>query len=155
MNRSDREITDKEEINELLEKGKFATIAFCRNNEPYIATLNYGFDFSQHALYFHAALKGLKIEFLKTNPLVCATIIEDGGYLMDECSHAYRSVIINGTTHIVEQNEEKMRGMNILIEHLEENPDIVKTKSLKSGRWIKNTAILRLDVLHLTAKHGR
>ncbi|GAH11801.1 unnamed protein product, partial [marine sediment metagenome] len=29
---------------EIMKNGKFSTISMCRNDEPYIVTLSYGFD---------------------------------------------------------------------------------------------------------------
>jgi nitroimidazol reductase NimA-like FMN-containing flavoprotein (pyridoxamine 5'-phosphate oxidase superfamily) len=80
INRPDREITDEEEILRILKNGKYATLSLCKNNEPYIVTLSYGYEEQSNSLYFHCAKKGLKLVFIKNNPRVCATIIEDGGY---------------------------------------------------------------------------
>jgi uncharacterized protein len=87
MRRNDRQITDETELSEVLTQGKYAMIAMCRENEPYIVTLSYGYDKSKDTLYLHTGLKGLKIDFITYNPNVCATIIDDGGYIMGECSH--------------------------------------------------------------------
>lgn len=38
QNRPNREINDKEQIRELLKKGKYATLALCRKDEPYIVS---------------------------------------------------------------------------------------------------------------------
>ena len=51
-NGPNREILDKNEILELLENGKFAIISLCRDNEPYIVTLSYGFDNEQYCYIF-------------------------------------------------------------------------------------------------------
>ena len=59
-NRPDREIKDKSEIAGILNNGKFCTISMCRDNEPYIVTLSYGYDLDNDALYFHCSDKVLK-----------------------------------------------------------------------------------------------
>ena len=43
-NRPNRELTEKSDIDRILKEGKFAVISMCRDNEPYIVTLSYGFD---------------------------------------------------------------------------------------------------------------
>lgn len=73
----------------------------CRKNEPYIVTLSYGFDKTKNAFYLHSALKGLKYEFLRENSSVCATIIDDKGYMINECAHAYRSLVVWGKMCLV------------------------------------------------------
>ena len=65
MHKTEREIKNKKELIEILKKGKFTSIAMSRNDEPYIVTLSYGFDEKKNSLYFHAALKGLKLDIIQ------------------------------------------------------------------------------------------
>ena len=102
LNRPNREITSDEEITGILKKGKYAVISMCRDNEPYIVTLSFGYDAESNALYFHTAKAGLKLDFLNQNSLVCATVIEDGGYVPDVCEHVYKSVVFWGTMEVVQ-----------------------------------------------------
>ena len=155
QNRPNREITSIEAIQSILRKGKFVTLSLCRDNEPYIVTLSYGFDKENNALYFHTAKKGLKLEFIKANPLVCGTVIEDGGYIMDECGHAYQSVVFWGKIASVDSMEEKQAGMQILLNHLEEKQSVIKAKMLKSDEFYSKMEILRLDIGHVHGKAGR
>jgi len=154
MNRKEKEITDPVVLNEIVKQGKYVMIAMCRENEPYIVTLNYGYDDIKNALYFHCSLKGLKLDFIKHNPAVCATVIEDRGYKIGDCSHAYRSVVFWGKMHIIEDLEEKKYGINILLNHLEDNPGEIKEKSLKSDDVYKDVGILRLDIAEIIGKQG-
>jgi hypothetical protein len=152
MQKKDREITDQNELIEILKQGKYATISMCRENEPYLATLNYGYDKVKNALYFHCAKKGLKIDFIQENPRVCGTIIEDLGYMTDECEQKYRSVVFWGEMFFIEDLKEKKHGIDVLINHLEKNPGKVKGKSIKSEQRYKDVGILRLDIKELTGK---
>ncbi|MHC5039613.1 MAG: pyridoxamine 5'-phosphate oxidase family protein [Planctomycetota bacterium] len=154
LHRKEKEITSEEEIEEILRDGKYATIALCRGNEPYIVTLSYGYDKGKGALYFHCAKKGLKIDFLRENPKVCATVIEDKGYKKDECEQAYRSVVFWGEMAVVEDLPEKIHGMDVLLQHLEENPDPIRERNLKEEKAYKGVGILRLDIQSLTGKRG-
>ena len=154
MNRKEKEITDSVVLNEIVKQGKYVTIAMCRAKEPYIVALNYGYDENKNALYFHCSLKGLKLDFIKHNPAVCATVIEDRGYKMGDCSQAYRSVVFWGKMHIIEDLEEKKHGINILLNHLEDNPDEIRERSLKSDDVYKEVGILRLDITEISGKQG-
>lgn len=155
-NRPNREITDINEIKSIIKNGKFTTISMCRNNEPYVVTLSYGFDYAKDVLYFHCARQGLKLDFIKANPLVCATIIEDGGYVIDECGHNYRSVVFWGKMEIVTDLNEKKVGMSILLNHLETKPEIIKEKLLKSDSYYPNKMeVLKLSITQIHAKAGR
>ena len=156
MNRSDREIEDKLELKRIVRNGKFVVISMCSDNSPYVVTMNYGYDDRKNALYFHAAFKGLKMDIIKQNSNVCATVIEDLGYKPGECDHGYRSVVFWGKMSVIDDLEEKKYGLNILLNHLEEQPDEVKKKLLKEdSRYEKmQMAILRLDIEEMTGKEG-
>lgn len=56
-------------------------ISMCREDEPYIVTLSYGYDIENNTLFFHCSPIGLKIDFIKSNPMVCGTIIENGAMI--------------------------------------------------------------------------
>lgn len=155
-NRPEREIIDEKEINRLLKTGKFATLSLCRHNEPYIVTLSYGYDEDAHSLYFHCAAEGLKMDFISVNPQVCATIIEDGGYISGECGHWYKTLVLWGQMEIVSDPEKKRQGMKILLNHLENDNEIINKKleaAISLGN--KRMALLRLPIDKITAKAGR
>jgi len=154
-NRPNREIISDSEINDILLKGKFTVISMCRDNEPYIVTLSYGFDAKKNSLYVHCAPLGLKIDFIKSNPRICATVIEDGGYIADECGHNYRTVVFWGEMHFVEDLEEKKHGMGILLNHLEKNGQVIQEKLLKSDDYYSKMEMLRIDIKQIHAKAGR
>ncbi|PRR84023.1 pyridoxamine 5'-phosphate oxidase family protein [Clostridium luticellarii] len=155
IRRQDRQINDESELSEILSHGKYIVISMCRDNEPYIVSLSYGYDRTQNVLFLHTGLKGLKIDFISYNPNVCATIIDDRGYIMGECGHEYRSIVINGKISFVENLEEKKYGMETILNHLENVPSIVKEKTLKNDNVYDSIAILKMDIINLTGKKGR
>ena len=154
-NRPNRELKQESDIIGILTNGKFAIISMCRNNEPYIVTLSYGYDKEKKSLYFHCAPEGLKLDFLKFNKKVCATIIEDGGYIIGECGHEYKSVVFWGDMQIVSDLNEKKHGMNVLLNHLENDDSVIKEKILKSEDFYSKMEILRLDIEQIHGKAGR
>jgi uncharacterized protein len=155
MNKVEREIADPAVMEEILKQGKYAVIALSSSDLPYIVTLSYGYDADRKALYFHTAHRGVKLDYLRANPNVCATVIEDRGYIMGECAHGYRSVVLYGKLLEVEGLDEKKHGMDVMLCHLEENPDAVKKRSLKDDQAYARAAILRLDIDEMTGKAGR
>jgi nitroimidazol reductase NimA-like FMN-containing flavoprotein (pyridoxamine 5'-phosphate oxidase superfamily) len=154
MKRKEQEIADRDTLVDVLKRGKYAIIAMCRQGEPYIVTLNHGYDEKRNALYFHCALEGLKIDFIRDNPEVCATVIEDRGYRMGECEQAYRSVVLWGKMYVVDDLQEKKHGIDVLLKHLEDEPDQVRERSLKSDEAYQKVGILRLDVTEMSGKQG-
>ena len=152
MQKKDREILDKRILSEILKNGKFSTISMCRNDEPYIVTLSYGFDEIKNCLYFHSAQKGLKIEYLKENQKVCGTILEDLGYVKSACSHKYRSIVFWGDMTFIDNLDEKKHAFDIMLKHLEDNPSKLKKRFFKSEESYKNTCLLKLDINLITGK---
>ncbi len=154
MFKKEKEITDRSVLFEVLKKGKYAVVSLCRKDQPYIVTMNYGYDEARKALYFHSASHGLKLEFLSQNSRVCATVIEDHGYKKDECSHAYRTVVFWGEMYVVEELSEKKHGMEVLFRHLEDNPDPIRARNFKSDLDYEKVNILRFDIEEITGKQG-
>ena len=81
-------------------------------------------------------------------------MIEDLGYRIDECEQAYRSVVLWGRMHIVEELQEKKHAIDVLLAHLEDDPQQVKEKSIKSEETYEKVGILRLDIEEMTGKQG-
>ncbi len=154
LRRKEKQIKENEELVEVLKGGKFAIISMCKENEPYIVSLSYGYDESKNALFFHCAKEGQKIDFIKANPYVCGTVIEDNGY-EDKCGQTYRSVIFRGKMNIVEELEEKKFGFTILLNQLEHDPIATKNKFLKKDETYENSGMLRLDITDITGKEEK
>lgn len=154
MRRIEKEISNREELIEILKSGKYTIISLCKENEPYIITLSYGYDESKHALYFHCAKEGQKIDFIKANPHICGTVIEDNGY-EDGCGQAFRSIVFRGKMVIVEAFDEKKKGLDILINHLEKDPIPIKNKFLEKENTYENLGMLRLDITDISGKEEK
>jgi nitroimidazol reductase NimA-like FMN-containing flavoprotein (pyridoxamine 5'-phosphate oxidase superfamily) len=155
MRRADREIQDASCMEAIIKNGKYAVIALCKDDEPYIVTLSYGYDPSSRTLYFHGAKAGLKHDFLKANSRVCATIIDDQGYIPGECSHVYRTVVIRGKMELLDDAADRVKGMEVMINHLEENPEKIMAKVHQGTESWKNTVMMRLTIDEITGKEGK
>ena len=150
--RNDREITDPGLLEDIIKRNRISVIGMCRNNEPYVVTLSYGYDRDEKMIYFHCAKEGQKIEFLKTNPEVCITIIDDRGKAEDECDHSYRSVVIKGKMIFADKEEEKLKAVKVLIRHFEKNPErLMKKVDSNSGLW-QRTQMLKIRATDITGK---
>jgi len=152
MNKKEKEINDKNELSRVLINGKYAIVAMCRENEPYIVTLSYGFDEYRKTLYFHSALKGLKIDFINDNTNVCATVIEDKGYQLNNCEHFYTSVVMWGKMSLITNLDEKKHAMDVMLNHLEEDPGPIKARNIQNDEMYKKFALLKLEYTDMTGK---
>lgn len=155
LRRKDRQIQEQEALHEILNKGKFAVISMCRDNEPYVVTLSYGPDLEKNTLYFHCAAEGQKLAFIKANPNVCATVILDHGYIQGSCAHSFSTLIIRGNMKVIEDLEEKKHGMKTLLYHLEDAAETFEQQRLKEDKAYRNICILKLEIRELTGKKGQ
>jgi nitroimidazol reductase NimA-like FMN-containing flavoprotein (pyridoxamine 5'-phosphate oxidase superfamily) len=69
MLRDDREITDRIEIESILQQAIVCRIGLAVGDEPYIIPVCFGYE--NKTIYFHSALAGKKISMLKKNSRCC------------------------------------------------------------------------------------
>jgi nitroimidazol reductase NimA-like FMN-containing flavoprotein (pyridoxamine 5'-phosphate oxidase superfamily) len=154
MRRKEQEIKDPAVLEEILKAGTWTAIALCRDNQPYVVSLSYGYDADRKALYFHNALKGRKIDYCRANQLACATVVDDRGYRRGACEQSYRSLILHGSLHVVDDLEEKKHGMRVLLTHLEDDPDSFMDRLLGTDDKYAKLGVLRFDIDAMTGKQG-
>jgi nitroimidazol reductase NimA-like FMN-containing flavoprotein (pyridoxamine 5'-phosphate oxidase superfamily) len=155
MRRQDRQVVNRDEIDDILKRGKFVVLSLCRDNEPYIVTLSYGYDQASNCLYLHCANQGLKLDFIRENPLVCGTVIIDKGYLSDQCAHEYETVVFRGDVQFLSTLQEKRLAMACLMNHLEADPQPIIERNLKTDAAYHGVTLLKLAIKEITGKWGR
>ncbi len=151
MRRKDREITDFNEIIEIIKKCDVCRIALNDNDFPYIVPLNFGFDVQgeQVYFYFHSAMEGTKLDLIaKDNRATFEMDCEHNLILYKErmsCTMGYASVIGHGTIEIIPE-EDKYNALKILMKqyHAEEfkfNTDIMDV-----------TTVMKMTVIDMVGK---
>lgn len=151
MRRTEREITDREEMARLLAELPHITVAMSKGGVPYLVTVNHAYDRRTNRLYFHCARSGKKIDFIRANPRVMGQVIEDRGYVKDECDYDYRTVHFEGTASEVTSSREKMRALSLLIAKFEQDTKEAREKFIKANS-LDRAAVYRIDVESMTAK---
>lgn len=152
MRRKDREITDFNEIIEIIKKCDSCTIAINDKDYPYIAPLNFGLDVQDGKayLYFHCANEGTKLDLLrKDNRVTFAMDCEHNFILYEErmsCTMGYSSVIGHGTIEFVDEKD-KYDGLKILMRHYHAEDFKFNTDMIKA------TTVLKLTITDMTGKH--
>ncbi len=151
LRRAEKAITEPAELWEIIRGQQHLTLALCRAGEPYLVTVNYGYDEAGNRFYFHCARQGRKIDYLRANPIVYGQILEDSGYLAGECDHAARTVQFRAHAYFVEDAEAKKRALTLMIDQLEPDPEPVKARTLTPAR-IAGVTIVELRIEMLTGK---
>jgi len=95
----------------------------------------------------------LKLEFIKANPNVCLTIIENDGFEAQTCDHPYKSVIIRGKIEIVDNKEEMDNAIRKMIDQLEKkDKDKEYSKLNATNKFYNDLKILKVVVKEITGK---
>lgn len=152
MRRKDREITDTNCIAAFLAKEQILRIALYDEGDIYIVPINYGYSYDeQYTFYFHGAKAGRKYELAKKTPKVGFEIDGDYTVLTGEIacdfSATFQSVIGTGTLSIVENTEEKIKGLNAIMQQTTSKEGWDYSKEM-----LEAVAVFRLDVDKMSCK---
>jgi nitroimidazol reductase NimA-like FMN-containing flavoprotein (pyridoxamine 5'-phosphate oxidase superfamily) len=151
MRRTEREITSRKEITELLSGLPHVTFAMCKDGAPYLVTVNHAYDLDANRIYFHCASSGKKLDFIKANPIVMGQVIEDRGYVKDECDYDYRTVHFEGVASEVKSSQERLRALALLVAKFEADTDEARKKFIKAAS-VKRVVVYRIDISRMTGK---
>jgi nitroimidazol reductase NimA-like FMN-containing flavoprotein (pyridoxamine 5'-phosphate oxidase superfamily) len=153
MRRSDREINDTAAIDDILSRADVCHLALVDQGEPYLVTLNFGFtrQSGQLILYFHSANEGRKLDIIRKNQNVCFALDLDhvlvkGG---NGCGWGmkYKSVVGYGRMEITTDPEERLTGLQCLMEHYSSQTEFVFDPQVLSA-----TTVLKLTADRVTGK---
>ena len=153
MTKRERQITDPDQIQDILDRGKVLHLGLCVDNEPYVVPMNYGYTMEKGKMvvYLHSAVRGKKLDMIAANPnvffVIDCDIVPFEGVMPCQYGVTYSSVMGKGVAQIVEDVEEKKKAMSILM----------KTQTGKDfsfvDRLVSIVAVIRIDASEYTAKH--
>ena len=143
---------DHETVYKILDEGFVCHVGFVSDGQPFVIPTNYGRV--DDKLYLHGSSASRMLRSLSEGIPVCVTVtLVDGLVLARSAFHHsvnYRSVVILGTAHLVEDPAEKMDALHRFTEHI------------MKGRWddirqpteqeIKATTVLSLELNEVSAK---
>ena len=148
MHRSDREITDRTDIDDIIRRCRVCHLAMCDGSQPYVVPLSFGYDGC--FLYFHTACEGRKIDMIRRNNRVCFgfDILHDIITSGQACSWGakYESVIGSGTVEILDTFKAKNDALEWIMHQY------------GSGSWnftekmLNKTLVFRVQILEISGK---
>lgn len=152
ITKREREVTDINEIKEILDKSMIVHIGMVDGDEPYVVPMNYGYTLEEGVLsiYLHGATVGRKIDIIKKNPKVFfemeCDIVPFEGKVACQYGTTYASVMGLGTAEILENPSEKIEGMTKLM----------KTQTGKDfsfdERMVSIVSVIKITCTEFTAK---
>lgn len=147
------ELTEIEEIKKILDTCKILHLGMADGDEPYVVPMNYGYTMedSELTLYLHGAVRGRKLDVMRSNPKVyfemSCDVLPFEGKIACQYGVAYSYLMGKGTAEILEDVEEKKKAMSILM----------KTQTGKdfefNDRLVGIVSAIRIKVSEYTAKH--
>lgn len=152
MRRKDREIQDREEIDQIIRQCQVCRLALAMDNVPYLVPVSFGYD--GRAIYFHTASEGKKIAYFEANPRVCFEFELGVRLARDEqsaCnwSFAYESVIGDGAIQEVVGVEKRAHALELIM------------RQYSDGEWafdagqLRQVRVWRIAVDSVTGKRSR
>ena len=152
MRQAKKEIKSRDVIIALLNRvqvGRLGTLG--GDGYPMVKPLN--FAHSDGKIYFHSAREGEKIEDIRRNNRVCFEVdlpLAQIKSLASPCrsEYLYRSVIIKGRAHVVEDAAERIFGLKKLMEKYQPEGGYGDFPEEK----LKLTSVIRIDIEAMTGK---
>ena len=119
MRRKEKEITEREVLDEVLHMAPICRLAMSDNDQPYVIPLNFGYE--DNALYFHCAREGKKLDILRKNNRVCFELDVDHELVKGESGCEWgmkgRSVVGIGKAFLINDTVGKQRAFDIIMKH--------------------------------------
>lgn len=150
MRRHEREITDRAELDAVLQKATVVQLAMVDEGSPYVVPMNFGF--ADGLLYLHCAKQGRKVDVLRRNPRVCFNLFTDEAIVPPAttagCNFTsrYRSITGQGRVEFVEGDDAKRKALDIILAHYASGPFSYDPTA------VEKTCVLRVVVESMTGK---
>ena len=114
---------------------------------PYALPINFYFDEENDKIYFHSGKVGHKLDAIASSDKVSFCVYDKGYHKDGHWSLNIRSVIIFGRIHIVEDWSEEL-----MVNFCRRFTDDSEYIGEEIEKYSKNTAVLCLDIEHMTGK---
>lgn len=152
ITKREREVTDINEIKEILDKSMIVHVGMVDDGEPYVVPMNYGYTLEDGELciYLHGATVGRKIDIIKKNPKVFFEMECDvtpfEGKVACQYGTTYASVMGKGTAEVLEGVNDKIDGL----------AKFMKTQTGKDftfdERMVSIVSVIKITTREFTAK---
>jgi nitroimidazol reductase NimA-like FMN-containing flavoprotein (pyridoxamine 5'-phosphate oxidase superfamily) len=152
MRRTDKEITERALMSQIIESSQVCRLGLAKDNLPYILPVSFGYD--GNAIFFHTAKEGRKIVFLAANNRVCFEFEHDVQLVRHDSNpckwtFSFQSVIGYGSVWELTDAAEKIEGLNHIMRHYSGRAWPIEAKDTDDLR------VWRLTIENLTGKQSK
>lgn len=149
---------DDEWIRAFLHTGEIAHIATVREGQPFVTPTNYYFDEPGHRLIFHTNITGRLRANVEHHSQACAEVSALGRYLPSnialEFSLQYRSVMVFGNVHVLNEAGEQRRMLHLLIAKYFGPMQLGKDYRPVTDQELKRTSVYELRIESWSGKEN-
>ena len=150
MRRKRQQLSQEESI-AILQNATAGTLALLGDDDyPYAVPISYVYN--EGKLYFHSALNGHKVDAIRKYDKASFCVIEQDDVQPEKYTTFFRSVIVFGRIHIIEDEKEKLEIVRMLGNRYNPNQDDALQKEIESG--LSRLLAIRFDIEHLTGKEA-
>jgi nitroimidazol reductase NimA-like FMN-containing flavoprotein (pyridoxamine 5'-phosphate oxidase superfamily) len=153
MRRKEKEITRREDLEEILSQASVVHLGLVDNGRPYVVPMDFGY--ADNAIYVHSAMEGRKIDVLKRNPDVCFEIETDHAVVPGDKHNCrnwtsrFKCVMGTGRAVFLTDPEERNLAVNVIMSKFAPGPF-----TFDDARVAK-TALIKIEIESMTGKiHG-
>ena len=152
LTRREFEVTDMNEIIDILDKCLIVHIGMIDGDEPYVVPLNYGYTMEDGklTLYMHGATEGRKLDVMRANPKVFfemnCEVTPFEGKMACQYGTSYACLMGKGLAEVVEDIEDKKKYLSLFMK-TQTGKDFTFTDGM-----ISTVSIMKIDVTEYTAK---
>lgn len=149
--RRKRQQLSQQECDEILNKATAGTLALLGDGDyPY--SLPISFVYHDGKIFFHSALKGHKIDAIRSCSKASFSVIDKDDVKGKEYTTYFRSVICFGKIHIIDNDDEKMTAVRMLGNRY--NPDDDEALAAEIHKSFKGMCMIEFDIEHMTGKEA-
>ncbi len=156
MTRREREITDKNKLEQILNNCLYLHLGLVDDGKPYVVPMNYGVSKDEsdghYIIYLHSGHTGRKLDIIKKNPECCFTMELYAepfeGKMACQYGMTYECLMGTGKITFVDEPVEKDLGLRVIMKTQTGRDDFAFDEKMTSI-----VTVMRIDVEELTGKH--
>lgn len=152
MRRSDREVTNIKDIEDILKNAFVCHLGLVDGDQPYVVPMNYAYF--EGKVYLHSAKEGRKLDLIRKNNKVCFQMeitskdIAKHGDQPCDWGTIYQSVIGTGIATLVTDVKEKEQALKSIVANFDH-----RDLPFHEGDFA-DTTVIRIDIKEMTGKRG-
>ena len=145
-------------IRTYLRDAQIGHIATTWDGQPFITPSNFWFDEANHRIIFHSNITGRVRANIERNPRVCFEASELGKLLPSnvamEFSLQYRSVMVFGSAHVIEDDEGKKAALYSLLKKYFPEMEAGKEYRPITDKELKHTSVYAIEIESWSGKEN-